>query len=1640
MGIGVLYASIVSQVFLLLLSNSTMASMNIVPMSGWTYQSPESNRNRLRRYRVTRRTALVRFRMSMSDQNLPQQPGTPNSARVAEALIELPHGVSEFQHAEIAQLIAENVMQNPDAFRNARVSPDDWGDMGLELWIDPELMRPRVDVLEVRMLMTSRDILRAMGMQGSADAVAHAAPRVRPWAPNDLPNLTAFQRQNQFLSGSLRQAFMFGYNEEQKPKHRAIRYMIEGCDMHTLNPLVPQDWIHGSDCNKMCAYNMLASMNTPEGQRKPIKIFRPEEVNRWLNEHGHAVGELTSGLTPDDIQAHAVEFKYGHCAMDLSRSVVNLYIPFDRHKHYRTVCYVVTGDHCQPIIDANIVKSIMQSASARLGRRPLAHVNGQLQQMMMLSSSGSTTRSEERKRRRSLDPIFRPVFERGEDRQHQDQWSTQNSDAIQDMELDPREEEMYGPGDCNQLVTMGQNPKRIQLPLVEEVDRFHFFKKDEDRALIEERCKPTYREGTDAHLIHYYICTDAEDVEFLYQYLVRVLGIDPLRFARSFNGKCRLLKMQNTWWCANPHIHTLLKLHGSLYPKEPFRMAGMATYAFRMLYQEMFQITHKADAIWECMSHYPPNLQRLMDNQHPFNRPKLLQKTYQPPYSNPKDQRPGTGPIQVDTLIPWNQRRRIDMIRSYASTIRLLTDDEYPIHDISNLVVSYDETQHGHIPVGHYLVDIPSEDVLQHRDSAGDAVPAPSHPHRRVDDWTKLPCLPMGASRMMSHRMLRALLHRNLLQKSDIRLVCLTDPKRQKKYGTSLVKALQNMLERIYRHPDLQNESDTKHLINHFVGLCNGTSIPHSGMRYVFHNMTHLYQLLASMVSEEKWQHIKIFHTLGQDEFWKCPFDYYEIDTTGIGHRSFHFQPIYNMVLEDQAINIFDVARTIPLPNLIQINIDAIEYKVEANWKAPLKPAWATHLEEQTVSEEVYKTLTSEQLWRDGYLGRYKQETPKNEERALSYYFTYTQGLHERRIKQFLCLPNAMGTGTIPLDPRYLESAENMEYVPDWKATLKVLVPKDDLLREEWTSQWLADFFTEEHRAGLLLTGPAGTGKTHFIRQLANFAGNMGLRVVRTAYTHAACIQMGADALTLCSLFGFDDKCDNRHRVIMSARFQALMRTMDIDVLIVDEISMIPLSILEVLLLFHRTSHKTRIICVGDFHQLPPVEGQWDRGDDFDYFQATDIFPYLLYDRIRNTPGSWMQLTECRRTQDPLLMRICQNPRAAVEIQALDFPMPPPGIPMWRFISWRNTTRKACNWYCMQRYLQMFPTRTTCHLVLRDLYAERKHKEDQSRNNKRRTIHQSVEPSPAATTTHDLQHYQQQYDRLTYHPPHWKYLQNFTYAEGMEVVCRNTMREWDQNEDPEASSDSPLIRNRDVDTPCVNNRRALLYAIDEEQKTVTLRWMDRLQKASTTLQTIIRTEDNETNETTDTTEASPAHQSITYEASDVVLTWYDFAFNFVPGFCVTAHMIQGETIREHYGILEWQDIVAMKRMAYVTVTRGADSKLLHIVPPYSDPWNSQNDTSQLTMNIIHRLYHRFRWERNQLYNLQVSDIETYLQSKGETVDCDLCHTTPLTLTHYHHRDDKQFMILPRDADAVAPDHFSIVCQKCSLQARSKKAM
>jgi exodeoxyribonuclease V alpha subunit len=117
----------------------------------------------------------------------------------------------------------------------------------------------------------------------------------------------------------------------------------------------------------------------------------------------------------------------------------------------------------------------------------------------------------------------------------------------------------------------------------------------------------------------------------------------------------------------------------------------------------------------------------------------------------------------------------------------------------------------------------------------------------------------------------------------------------------------------------------------------------------------------------------------------------------------------------------------------------------------------------------------------------------------------------------------------------------------------------------------------------LVLTGGPGTGKTTLLRGIADCLSELGLRVALAAPTGRASRRMaestGREAATIHRLLEFAPR---------SRKFQRCRRNpLEVDLLIVDEVSMVDIELLAALLDALRP--RTRLILVGDPDQLPSV-------------------------------------------------------------------------------------------------------------------------------------------------------------------------------------------------------------------------------------------------------------------------------------------------------------------------------------------------------------------------------------------------------------------------------------------------------------------
>ena len=112
----------------------------------------------------------------------------------------------------------------------------------------------------------------------------------------------------------------------------------------------------------------------------------------------------------------------------------------------------------------------------------------------------------------------------------------------------------------------------------------------------------------------------------------------------------------------------------------------------------------------------------------------------------------------------------------------------------------------------------------------------------------------------------------------------------------------------------------------------------------------------------------------------------------------------------------------------------------------------------------------------------------------------------------------------------------------------------------------------------VLLMGRAGTGKSYVLRGIYQKLKDEGKNVVCSAFTHKAKKHL-TDGMTLHKMFGFDINGKRSHKTNFNK----------VDVVIVDEVSMMSTMFYDALISLKKTNPKIRFILCGDFNQLQPV-------------------------------------------------------------------------------------------------------------------------------------------------------------------------------------------------------------------------------------------------------------------------------------------------------------------------------------------------------------------------------------------------------------------------------------------------------------------
>jgi ATP-dependent exoDNAse (exonuclease V) alpha subunit len=187
-----------------------------------------------------------------------------------------------------------------------------------------------------------------------------------------------------------------------------------------------------------------------------------------------------------------------------------------------------------------------------------------------------------------------------------------------------------------------------------------------------------------------------------------------------------------------------------------------------------------------------------------------------------------------------------------------------------------------------------------------------------------------------------------------------------------------------------------------------------------------------------------------------------------------------------------------------------------------------------------------------------------------------------------------------------------------------------------------------DDRSPILVTGEAGTGKSTLVNYIKRL-GDVGHTVV-LAPTGVAALNVGGQ--TLHSFFRLPFQVIDEH-ALNDQRGNRLWKK--VQLIIIDEISMVRADILDGIDIILRRAQNPnlpfggcQLLCVGDFHQLPPVIPQRERAvlEQFGY-----AGPYAYHAKVlEHYPPVHFELTHVYRQKDPKFISLLSDIRVAQNI------------------------------------------------------------------------------------------------------------------------------------------------------------------------------------------------------------------------------------------------------------------------------------------------------------------------------------------------------------------------------------------------------
>lgn len=198
--------------------------------------------------------------------------------------------------------------------------------------------------------------------------------------------------------------------------------------------------------------------------------------------------------------------------------------------------------------------------------------------------------------------------------------------------------------------------------------------------------------------------------------------------------------------------------------------------------------------------------------------------------------------------------------------------------------------------------------------------------------------------------------------------------------------------------------------------------------------------------------------------------------------------------------------------------------------------------------------------------------------------------------------------------------------------------------RQGWILSDKVDVLEALKHSNVFLTGGAGVGKSYITNEVISDYRQRGKQVVSLGSTGVSAVNIGGFTVHSFFVFGiannFEELAagDRRAKSRLSDLKKVLKAT---DLIIIDEISMVSTDLME--MIAYRLNHYGylgKVLFVGDFFQLPPVQKQQNRNDVFG--EKLYAFESMAWERFDLTV---IELTTMKRTTDAEFTHILSKVR-----------------------------------------------------------------------------------------------------------------------------------------------------------------------------------------------------------------------------------------------------------------------------------------------------------------------------------------------------------------------------------------------------------